>query len=116
MLSLRSLSRFRTLTRVGLDGAHTSRPHFIENKFLSQSLQQRCYSFPIGPQVTDQGNASDDEPRKNPKEPEDEGSWRPTGFKMLEAALTTLASVAVLGAIGYGYTRYCMCATIGSND
>jgi hypothetical protein len=32
--------------------------------------------------------------------------WTGTLFKMTEAALTTLASVAILGAVGYGYTRY----------
>jgi hypothetical protein len=32
--------------------------------------------------------------------------WQGTFFKMAEASLTTFASVAVLGAVGYGYTRY----------
>lgn len=32
--------------------------------------------------------------------------WKETAFKMAEASLTTFASVAVLGAVGYGYTRY----------
>ena len=30
----------------------------------------------------------------------------PTAFKMFEAALTTFASVGILGAVGYGYTVY----------
>jgi len=33
-------------------------------------------------------------------------SWGPTLWKMSEAALTTLASVAILGAVGYSYTLY----------
>lgn len=33
-------------------------------------------------------------------------SWGPTLFKMFEAALTTFASVGILGAVGYGYTLY----------
>lgn len=35
-----------------------------------------------------------------------DSSWRSTGFKMMESALTTLAAVVVLGGVGYGYTMY----------
>lgn len=33
-------------------------------------------------------------------------SWGPTLFKMFESAATTLASITVLGFIGFGYTHY----------
>jgi hypothetical protein len=36
----------------------------------------------------------------------DESSWRSTAHKMAESALTTAASVAILGMVGFGYTRY----------
>jgi hypothetical protein len=57
-------------------------------------------------------------PQHDPKEPKSDGSkerqqsqqklfsWGPTAWKMLEASLTTLASVAILGAVGYSYTIY----------
>lgn len=32
--------------------------------------------------------------------------WNATAFKMFESAMTTLASISVLGLVGYGYTRY----------
>lgn len=32
--------------------------------------------------------------------------WKGTAFKMFEAAMTTLASISVLGLVGYSYTRY----------
>ncbi|KAF2834466.1 hypothetical protein M501DRAFT_1001088 [Patellaria atrata CBS 101060] len=32
--------------------------------------------------------------------------WRGTAFKMFESAMTTFASITVLGLVGYSYTRY----------
>ncbi|KAI4723624.1 hypothetical protein E4T48_00141 [Aureobasidium sp. EXF-10727] len=41
------------------------------------------------------------------RKPEDEESrWRPIFWKSLESTFTTLASVTVLGLIGYSYNRY----------
>lgn len=40
------------------------------------------------------------------KKPPPSGQWRDIGFKVMESAFTTLAAVAVLGAVGYGYTLY----------
>ncbi|KAF2668682.1 hypothetical protein BT63DRAFT_282984 [Microthyrium microscopicum] len=34
------------------------------------------------------------------------GAWKGTAFKMAESALTTLASITILGLIGYSYTLY----------
>lgn len=48
------------------------------------------------------GAESSEAPPKGSKS----SSWGPTAFKMFESAATTLASVAVLGLVGYGYTRY----------
>lgn len=71
---------------------------------------------PVGPNLPGQQDPEDDQgqqqtkdrPNKHgkPKAEEDTFSWGPTAFKMAEAALTTLASVAILGAVGYSYNRY----------
>ncbi|KAF2455804.1 hypothetical protein BDY21DRAFT_415943 [Lineolata rhizophorae] len=37
---------------------------------------------------------------------EGEGWWKGTAFKMFEAAMTTAASITVLGIVGYSYNRY----------
>ncbi|KAK5727047.1 hypothetical protein LTR15_002939 [Elasticomyces elasticus] len=47
-----------------------------------------------------------DGPQKNNKGEEEPFRIGPTAFKMFEAALTTFASVGILGAVGYGYTVY----------
>ncbi|KAK5707979.1 hypothetical protein LTR97_000518 [Elasticomyces elasticus] len=47
-----------------------------------------------------------DGPQKNRKGEEEPFRIGPTAFKMFEAALTTFASVGILGAVGYGYTVY----------
>ncbi|KAK3617160.1 hypothetical protein LTR56_025484 [Elasticomyces elasticus] len=47
-----------------------------------------------------------DGPQKNKKGEEEPFRIGPTAFKMFEAALTTFASVGILGAVGYGYTVY----------
>jgi hypothetical protein len=61
---------------------------------------------PPGPNLPgppDDPNEEDDSRRSRGG---DESSWRSTAHKMAESALTTAASVAILGAVGYGYTRY----------
>ncbi|PPJ59230.1 hypothetical protein CBER1_05325 [Cercospora berteroae] len=78
--------------------------------------QRRCLQLPYGPQTPGPPDAGpveneDDAPKKG-SSGSDAGNgqsrfdWKGTAFKMTEAALTTFASVAVLGAVGYGYTRY----------
>lgn len=55
--------------------------------------------MPTGPQT---------DPDPNPVNPDedDKTKWKGTAFKMFESAMTTFASVFVLGLIGYSYTRY----------
>ncbi|KAK5136355.1 hypothetical protein LTR08_003481 [Meristemomyces frigidus] len=82
-----------------------------------QSQRRTNYNVPFGP--TDEMPLPPNEPEGNLSHAEkrirDERlkaeqrapfSWGPTLFKMFEAALTTFASVAILGAVGYGYTLY----------
>ncbi|PNS20123.1 hypothetical protein CAC42_5573 [Sphaceloma murrayae] len=47
-----------------------------------------------------------DEEESSSKKEDDRPGWGPTFFRMFESSMTTLASVAVLGLIGYSYTRY----------
>ncbi|KAL8873337.1 MAG: hypothetical protein Q9174_001175 [Haloplaca sp. 1 TL-2023] len=64
-----------------------------------------------GPQLPGPGTS-----QPEPEEPESESkgarindpppSWKPTLFKMLESAATTMVSLFVLGLAGYGYHRY----------
>ncbi|KAI4764694.1 hypothetical protein E4T51_02339 [Aureobasidium sp. EXF-12344] len=48
----------------------------------------------------------DDDSAKGKKPGDDESRWNPIFWKSLESTFTTLASVTVLGLIGYSYTRY----------
>ncbi|QIW95941.1 hypothetical protein AMS68_001459 [Peltaster fructicola] len=60
-----------------------------------------------GPNIPGQPE-DEEEPKKQPKDPKQKSreQWREIGFKVLESAFTTFAAVAVLGAVGYGYTVY----------
>lgn len=79
-------------------------------------IQRRQLQLPFGPQTPgppDAGPAENEDgpPKKraNRGDGQEGGSgfdWKGTIFKMTEAALTTLSSVAVLGAFGYGYTQW----------
>lgn len=51
----------------------------------------------------DQPDVSEDEPEKAK---ENGHGWKSTAWKMFESASTTFASLAVLGAAGYGYHLY----------
>ncbi|KAK4984740.1 hypothetical protein LTR50_006419 [Elasticomyces elasticus] len=70
------------------------------------ACQKRLASFPSGnsgnTQYPGQQDGSDGDA---PKDDQASG-WGPTLFKMFESAATTLASVAILGIVGYSYTRY----------
>lgn len=121
MAALRSLPRFRALARVTtLENGFLLRrqrppPLFLFVITSPIALQQRRFNaFQFGPPLPDQPEESDDKSQsrggsssKSGKPEDEESTWRPTLFKMFEAALTTFASVAILGAVGYGYTRYC---------
>ncbi|TKX23542.1 hypothetical protein C1H76_4054 [Elsinoe australis] len=51
--------------------------------------------------------AQDEDEKNGPQpDPEPKPGWGPTIFRIFESSMTTLASVAVLGLIGYSYTRY----------
>ncbi|KAK3701497.1 hypothetical protein LTR37_015471 [Vermiconidia calcicola] len=59
----------------------------------------------VGPQQPSPPNEADGPDAPKP-ETEEKHNWSLTVFKMAEAALTTFASVAILGLVGYSYTRY----------
>lgn len=77
-----------------------SRP-FATSRSVRQYQNPRPDPSPqTGP---DQPDVSEDEPRKG----KDDGpGWKSTAWKMFESASTTFASLAVLGAAGYGYHLY----------
>ncbi|KAF1994696.1 hypothetical protein P154DRAFT_624520 [Amniculicola lignicola CBS 123094] len=56
----------------------------------------------------DAPNPVDDATDKHhgPEEENKKEKYRQTAFKMFEAAMTTLASISVLGLFGYSYTKY----------
>jgi hypothetical protein len=71
---------------------------------FAQTWVRRTIST-VGPQASP-------DPDPNPVNKTEDGSskskydWKGTAFKMSESALTTLASITVLGLVGYSYTRY----------
>lgn len=73
---------------------------------------RRHLQLPYGPQTPgppDAGPVESEDDNTNKGSGNSNGAkfdWKGTTFKMAEASLTTFASVAVLGAVGYGYTRY----------
>lgn len=110
------MSRFRSLAGPLTSGSHaTRRPTTWTStpRFRPVTSPRRCLQLPFGPQTPgppDAGPAdpNDQEPNKGGGK-QDGGTkfdWKGTFFKMTEAALTTFASVAILGAFGYGYTFY----------
>jgi hypothetical protein len=58
-------------------------------------------TYQVGPQQPGPPNEADgpkhNKPKIDHKEPENTFKWKETAFKMTEAALTTFASVAILG-------------------
>ncbi|KAK5125417.1 hypothetical protein LTR85_000526 [Meristemomyces frigidus] len=62
--------------------------------------------MPLPPDEPDGNQSPEEQKAKAKREQTPPFSWGPTLFKMFEAALTTFASVAILGAVGYGYTIY----------
>nr|POE68477.1 hypothetical protein CFP56_76858 [Quercus suber] len=101
--SLSVLRAFPTFTR---QYHGRSRPYLaIHSHLVSRRHFRRISSFwqPVGPNVNGQQDPEEDPKPNAGPEP---FSWGPTLFRMFEAALTTFASVAILGLVGYSYTRY----------
>ncbi|KAF4539773.1 ATPAse domain prokaryote protein [Lasiodiplodia theobromae] len=62
---------------------------------------------PGQPDPTEAGPDPSERPRNSHSSHSQNGNdYRETAFKMFESAMTTFASVAVLGIVGYSYTRY----------
>ena len=107
------------LRTYALKNATSRRPFTLPFQFVQhhaapiQHVQRRFnYNVPITPSDNmplppdePEGNQSPKE-QKAKQEQKESFSWGPTLFKMFEASLTTFASVAILGAVGYGYTIY----------
>ncbi|KAK4895897.1 hypothetical protein LTR27_006068 [Elasticomyces elasticus] len=83
------------------------RPGQPTTNFSPLTPKRTNYNIPIVP-ADALPNPPDepDGPQKNKKGEEEPFRIGPTAFKMFEAALTTFASVGILGAVGYGYTVY----------
>jgi hypothetical protein len=66
------------------------------------SLIRRVNGF-AGPQTDPNPDPtpSDDSPDEKPS-----SKWKGTAFKMFESAMTTFASISILGLVGYSYTLY----------
>jgi hypothetical protein len=70
---------------------------------------QKRYLGLVGPQLPGPPDEPEDEPPKQKSKPDgkpdskDGFTWGPTMFRMAESALTTFASVAILGMVGFGY-------------
>lgn len=76
------------------------------SRLLAPFLQKRQLGL-VGPQLPGPPDDPQDEsPKKQSgkNESNDGSSWGPTMFRMAESALTTFASVAILGCVGVGYT------------
>ncbi|SMY24319.1 unnamed protein product [Zymoseptoria tritici ST99CH_1A5] len=96
------MARLQSFAAVTRGGASLLRPQ--AHRIAAPCIQKRYQGLQLGPQLPGQ----QDDPEDDPKGPggKDGSSWKPTAFRMAESALTTLASVVILGAVGYGYTRY----------
>jgi hypothetical protein len=82
---------------------HTPANHKL---LVLKTSRRTNYNLPITP--SDNLPSPPDEP-EGPKKKDgthESFSFGPTAFKMFEAALTTFASVAILGVVGYSYTIY----------
>ncbi|KAF2267786.1 hypothetical protein CC78DRAFT_456403 [Lojkania enalia] len=75
-----------------------------------QPPSRRLLTGQSGPPTpgNDAPNPVDDatEGAEGEEESDRKAKYKATAFKMFEAAMTTLASISVLGLVGYSYTRY----------
>ncbi|OQN97484.1 hypothetical protein B0A48_16637 [Cryoendolithus antarcticus] len=107
MSTFRSLPKLSTFTSTPC----TYRPGFqrllVHPTTGSTLIQQRHASVqqPPGPNLPGPPDDPNDDPKRQGSNA-NQDSWRSTAYKMAESALTTGASVAILGLVGYGYTRY----------
>ncbi|EEH36755.2 hypothetical protein PAAG_07173 [Paracoccidioides lutzii Pb01] len=100
----------------GAQAIVSSRPRAICPQFrpwsVLPSTRRNVQNIPVGsPSLNQNGFEEDDDgnggTKKKKKKDEDPGpSLRSTILKMLEAAATMFASIAVVGAAGYSYHRY----------
>jgi hypothetical protein len=92
-------------------------PGTIRSKTFRHTNQIPCFwhtNFANTPKrwISTIGPQASPDPDPNPLNEEDGPSkakgrdWKGTAFKMFESAMTTFASIAVLGLVGYSYTRY----------
>lgn len=71
---------------------------------VRNAQQKRGLHGPPSPgQVAPQNDTGED---GAPRTDADSFKWKPTFFRMFESAATTLASIAMLGLVGYGYHKY----------
>lgn len=76
----------------------------INNDTININQQRR--TFVQLPNSQQNLPGQDDESPPDPKDNPSSTSWGATFYRMFESSMTTLASVAVLGLVGYSYTRY----------
>lgn len=98
----RSLALFRK------GGAFALRSQTWHGRSVAPFIQTRSLGL-VGPQLPGPPDEPEEEPPKKGKsdsksDSQDGFSWKPTMFRMAESALTTFASVAILGMVGFGYT------------
>ncbi|KAL9069959.1 MAG: hypothetical protein Q9157_005975 [Trypethelium eluteriae] len=63
-------------------------------------------NLPFNDEEGEENGRSKNEKKGGKGKQNGDDGWGPTAFKMFESALTTFASIAILGAVGYSYTRY----------
>lgn len=101
------MAHLRLLTGIRHAGVPAIRNSRRARVLAAPLVQRRFQGLPLGPQLPGQQDEDDQPKTSGKKNGQEEGfKWGPTLFKMFEAALTTFASVFILGAVGYGYTRY----------
>jgi hypothetical protein len=116
MPPLRSLSLLSIATRQRLATQQSSclmkcafkSPYAAASRDGTVGLSQKRFASvqqPPGPNLPGPPDDPNEDDGKGSRG-SDESSWRSTAHKMAESALTTAASVAILGLVGFGYTRY----------
>ena len=76
------------------------------SRSLSTTPRMRQWQDPNPDPSPNVGPDQPDMPEERSKGSKSENNWKNTAFKMFESAATTFASLAVLGAAGYGYHLY----------
>ncbi|OCK75084.1 hypothetical protein K432DRAFT_386416 [Lepidopterella palustris CBS 459.81] len=78
--------------------------HFGFKRARPMVVNQRWISGPPTPNQQNPSPIDDVAPESSSSS--DGGGWKGTTFKMFESAVTTFASIAMLGLVGYSYTQY----------